>query len=238
MRAAPAAALLLAIVAAAGCAEEPEPAIVEADAITPGAWDVRGDTDYLLAWAHNLGPEQTTIAWSITSPGGLPLPDGWAVTFNPPTAGLAPLGTKQAGQRSIVYPDWAMTLMTLTLPEATPAGSVALELHAGPATRAINVTVHDARTHVSGPGSLATVQYEGRFTDTGETFDSGAFDTTLGRGETVPGFDYGLMGLAPGESRLLVIPPPFAYGYDPPPSHAKFAGKTLAFGVTITSLQG
>ena len=239
MRAALAAALLLAATAAvAGCADEPEPANVAADLVTPGAWDVRGDTDYVLAWAHNLGGEQTTIAWSITSPGGRPLPDGWAVTFNPPTAGLAPVGTKQAGQRSIVYPDWAMTLMTLTLPAGVNAGPVALELHAGPATRAINVTVHDSRTHVSGPGSQATVQYEGRFTDTGETFDSGEFDTTLGRGETVPGFDYGLMGLAPGESQVLVIPPPFAYGYDPPPSHAKFAGKTLAFGVTITSLQG
>lgn len=238
MRAPPAAALLLAgLVAGCAAADESTPQVT-ADLITPGAWDIRGDTDRVMAWAHNEGDIDTPIAWSITGAGGQPLPSGWSVTIDPLTSALAPVGTKVANGRSYAYPDWAMAMLTVTLPAGQQAGSFALELHAGPATAAVNATVHASRGAVSGPGSRVDVHYEGRFTDTGETFDEGDFPTTLGQGQTVRGFDYGLMGLAVGETAMLVIPPPFGYGYDPPPSHAKFAGKTLAFGVTITSLQG
>ncbi len=240
-RALPVAAVAAALLAAAlaGCVAKDEPAPqVAADLITPGQWDIRGDTDRVMAWAHNTGEGDAKIAWSITSAGGKPLPNGWAVTFDPLTSGLSPAGTKSANGRGYAYLDWAMTMLTLTLPAGQAAGAFALELHAGPATTPVNATVHAERGHVSGPGSQVEVQYEGRFADSGETFDDGEFPTTLGRGDTVPGFDHGLMGLAAGEQAILVIPPPFGYGYDPPPSHAQFAGKTLAFRVTITSLQG
>ena len=185
MRTLPAAALLLAGLLAGCAAGEERTPNVTADLITPGTWDIRADTDRVMAWAHNEGDADTPIAWSITG-----------------------------------------------------AGVQLQREAAGPAKTAVNATVHASRGAVSGPGSRVEVHYEGRFADTGEAFDDGDFPTTLGQGQTVRGFDYGLMGLASGETALLVIPPPFGYGYDPPPSHAKFAGKTLAFGVTLTSLQG
>ncbi|HEX2065891.1 MAG TPA: FKBP-type peptidyl-prolyl cis-trans isomerase, partial [Candidatus Thermoplasmatota archaeon] len=93
-----------------------------------------------------------------------------------------------------------------------------------------------------------TVQYDGRFEDDGSRFDDGSFDTTLGSGRTVSGFDNGLMGLAPGETATLHIPPAFAYGYDnvkPTPQQAqqgypdmtKFNGRTLVFTVTIKGMR-
>lgn len=220
----------------AGCADKGDD--VSADLITPGVWDVRGDTDHILAWVHNGGDEQASVDWSLTSANGEPLPAGWTVTFSTPSATLSPDGTKVQGARGMTYPDWARTLLTLELPQNAPAGEFALELHAGDATRDIAATVHANRVDVSGPGSKVTVQYEGRFADTGDLFDDGEFPTVLGSGGTVAGFDYGLMGLAAGETATIVIPPAFGYGYDPPRSHAKFAGETLEFKVTLTELEG
>jgi hypothetical protein len=220
----------------AGCTED-EPMTVSTAVITPGVWDIRGDTDRIMAWARNSGDADVTVAWSLTSADGA-LPDGWVVTFTAPSATLRPAGTKVSGARGYSYPDWAMTMVTLTLPAGQTAGTYDLVLHAGAAQQAVRATVHGDRTNVSGPGSRVEVHYEGRFADSGVLFDDGDFPTTLGQGQTVPGFDFGLMGLAAGETAVLVIPPPFGYGYDPPPSHAKFAGETLEFTVTLTSLEG
>lgn len=228
-------AAVLAVPLLAGCTDK-EQQELNADLITPGVWDVRGDTDHVLAWVHNDGSGETEITWSLTSDAGAPLPVGWNVTFSPLAADLSPAGTKVQGARGMTYPDWARTLITLDLPEGQAAGEFAVELHAGAATRDIALTVHAGRGDVSGPGSKVTVSYEGRFADTGEVFDDGAFPTTLGSGGTVPGFDFGLMGLAVGETATIVIPPAFGYGYDPPRSHAKFAGETLEFKVTLTEL--
>ncbi|MCA1819415.1 MAG: FKBP-type peptidyl-prolyl cis-trans isomerase [Halobacteriales archaeon] len=84
-----------------------------------------------------------------------------------------------------------------------------------------------------------TVHYDGRFEDDGSSFDDGDFPTTLGSGQTVPGFDNGLMGLAAGETAVLHIPPAFAYGYDNADGsgYEQFNGRTLKFMVTVTALQ-
>jgi peptidylprolyl isomerase len=225
----------LALVALAGCASKD--ATVTTDVITPGVWDIRADTDHILAWAHNSGDADVPIAWSLTSAGGAALPAGWNASFSPADATLSPVGSKVAASRGYSYPDWARTLITLTLPEQQGAGTFDLVLHAGEATKALKATVHADRTNVSGPGSRVEVHYEGRFHDTGEVFDDGDFPTTLGSAQTVPGFSFGLMGLAPGETATISIPPPFGYGYDDA-TRAQFLGKTLDFTVTITSLEG
>jgi FKBP-type peptidyl-prolyl cis-trans isomerase len=63
-------------------------------------------------------------------------------------------------------------------------------------------------------GDLVTVRYSGRLRE-GRTFDrSGArpFTFPLGRGQVIPGWDQGLVGMRPGGYRRLVIPPDLAYG--------------------------
>lgn len=208
---------------------------VAADMITPGEWHVGGSTDHMFAWAHNQDDTATTVTWSLTLAGGAPLPAGWNVTFSPPTATLGPDGVKGSGARP-TYPDWASTLITLQVPSGQAAGTFAAELHAGPATTAVEMEVAASRGEVSGPGSRVTVQYDGRFDD-GTRFDDGEFPTTLGSGQTVAGFDNGLMGLALNETAVLHIPPAFGYGYDNPPGrYAQFNGKTLVFTVTMKSI--
>lgn len=222
----------------AGCSGDPaEGADVTADFITPGEWNVAGSTDYMFAWAHNEGTGEQAITWSLTLADGAALPDGWQVTFDRPTATLAAEGTKGAGAGGRpTYPDWASTLITLEVPASQEAGTYEVELHAGPAVAEATLEVAAQRGNVSGPGSRVNVQYDGKFSD-GQRFDDGEFPTTLGSGQTVAGFDNGLMGLAVGETQTLVIPPAFGYGYDNPPgNYARFNGQTLHFTVTMKSI--
>lgn len=72
-------------------------------------------------------------------------------------------------------------------------------------------------------GDKVKVHYTGRL-GTGEVFDSsecgedecgcgsGPLEFTVGSGEVIPGFDNALLGMAPGESKTVVIPKGEAYG--------------------------
>lgn len=68
-------------------------------------------------------------------------------------------------------------------------------------------------------GDKVKVHYTGKLDD-GSVFDSsegGApLEFTLGQGQVIPGFDQGVVGMEPGESRTLNIPVDQAYG----PQHA------------------
>jgi len=68
-------------------------------------------------------------------------------------------------------------------------------------------------------GDKVKVHYTGKLDD-GSVFDSSEGGTplefTLGQGQVIPGFDQGVVGMEPGESRTLNIPVDQAYG----PQHA------------------
>ncbi|HEU0022681.1 MAG TPA: FKBP-type peptidyl-prolyl cis-trans isomerase, partial [Dehalococcoidia bacterium] len=68
-------------------------------------------------------------------------------------------------------------------------------------------------------GDRVKVHYTGKLDD-GTVFDSSEGGTplefTLGQGQVIPGFDRGVVGMKPGESRTLKIPVDQAYG----PQHA------------------
>ncbi len=65
------------------------------------------------------------------------------------------------------------------------------------------------------PGNIVEVRYTGRL-DSGVVFDSNVEGEPLkfevGAGVVIPGFDKAVLGLAPGESRTVKIPPEEAYG--------------------------
>ncbi len=72
-------------------------------------------------------------------------------------------------------------------------------------------------------GDRVKVHYTGRL-DTGEVFDSsecresecgcdsGPLEFTIGEGQVIPGFEQGVIGMAPGESKTVVIPVEQGYG--------------------------
>jgi peptidylprolyl isomerase len=78
-------------------------------------------------------------------------------------------------------------------------------------------------------GTRVLVEYTGSFPD-GRQFDASPagqpFDVTIGETRLIPGFTEGLMGIRPGESRLLVIPPEIGYG-------DRGAGEVVPPGATL-----
>ena len=68
---------------------------------------------------------------------------------------------------------------------------------------------------VAASGDQVRVSYVGRFAD-GSVFDSSEgqkpLEFTVGAEQVIPGFDKAVVGLKPGESRKVVVPPEDAYG--------------------------
>jgi FKBP-type peptidyl-prolyl cis-trans isomerase len=88
-------------------------------------------------------------------------------------------------------------------------------------------------------GDTVTVHYVGRL-QSGVEFDSSykqgqPFTFTIGEGRVIPGWEEGIVGMAEGGSRILVIPPRLAYGnrvVGPIP-----ANSTLVFAVELLSVE-
>ncbi|MFQ5602736.1 MAG: peptidylprolyl isomerase [bacterium] len=64
-------------------------------------------------------------------------------------------------------------------------------------------------------GDTVVVHYTGKLED-GSIFDSSIerepLQFTIGDGQLIPGFEQGIIGMAPGESKSITIPPESAYG--------------------------
>lgn len=60
-------------------------------------------------------------------------------------------------------------------------------------------------------GESLTVKYSGTYED-GTSFDSGTFTFTLGSGQTISGFDQGILGMQVGGKRKITVPPHLGYG--------------------------
>lgn len=77
-----------------------------------------------------------------------------------------------------------------------------------------DVTVGDG--DVAKPGTVALVDYVGANYSNGTVFDASygraPFAVSVGKGMVIPGWDKGLVGMAVGGKRQLVIPPDLAYG--------------------------
>ena len=81
-------------------------------------------------------------------------------------------------------------------------------------------------------GDRVILSYQGLLAS-GEQFDNGTLDFTLGAGKVIPGLERGMTGGCAGEKIVLIVPPELGYGdvkADKIP-----AGSTLYF---ITSLNG
>ena len=89
-------------------------------------------------------------------------------------------------------------------------------------------------------GSKVSVQYRGTLTD-GTEFDSSysrdntPLDFTVGAGQMIPGFDYGVRGMKQGGVRNITIPPGLGYGARAVGSIP--ANSTLIFEVTMEKVE-
>lgn len=89
-------------------------------------------------------------------------------------------------------------------------------------------------------GDTLLVHYTGTL-ENGTVFDSSIprgkpFPVTLGKGEVIPGWELGLLGMKVGEERKLVIPPELAYGKDGIPGVIP-GNATLIFDVQLLEIK-
>jgi len=90
-------------------------------------------------------------------------------------------------------------------------------------------------------GDTVSVNYTGWLQSTGKMFDSSLqagrtpFSVPVGKGEVIKGWDAGLVGMKPGETRRLIIPGEIAYGAQGSGSTIP-PNATLVFDVTLLSI--
>lgn len=194
-----------------------------------GVWHaVVAQEDHVPFWVRNSGDRQGTFDLTVEAP------EAWEVELADDSVSLG-----RGGQGG----DAAASYLTLRLQgESSPEDTVTLRVSAQDdpdveTTLTIRLGLQeDQEARVSGAGDEITISYTGSFDD-GEVFDSGSFSTTVRSGETVPGFDTGLLGIAEGETVETRFPPDLGYGYNPPQHMAQFAGEWLTFEVTVDAFE-
>jgi FK506-binding nuclear protein len=105
----------------------------------------------------------------------------------------------------------------LLLPAVACGGDPEFECLRAAVTTDSGLVMRDLRCGQGPParrGDLVTVSYIGRLRG-GRIFDASRgrpFTFPLGRGQVIPGWDVGLVGMRPGGVRRLVVPPALAFG--------------------------
>ena len=89
-------------------------------------------------------------------------------------------------------------------------------------------------------GDSVTVNYVGALYSNGKVFDASwkrheTFPFTLGKGQVIPGWDKGIVGMKVGGRRELIIPPSLGYG-DQSPDPGIAANDTLVFVVDLLKI--
>jgi len=206
--------------------------------ITPGRWDVGGMEDHILVWTENREEVPIAVHWSAAFPDGAP--DGWEVTPAEEETVVPMAGATTTGLRGeTVHRNWTWTVFTLRVPEGAAAQTARIAFSNGHESIGADVVVGASLDRVTHRDDVVDVSFNGTFADTDESFYAGSIpDIVLGSGGLVPGVDLGLFGLRVNETQTLVVPPPLAYSYDNPPTHAQFDGRWLHFTVTVDAIQG
>lgn len=83
----------------------------------------------------------------------------------------------------------------------------------------IDNTRQSACESPSKSGDLLTVHYVGTLYSNGKEFDSSRgrgdpFQFTIGQGQVIEGWEVGMLGMCPGDIRVITIPSKMAYGED------------------------
>lgn len=120
--------------------------------------------------------------------------------------------------------------LTRPKPQPAPDPTGSLEI--------VDVTVGTGDRTVEA-GDTVSVHYVGVLAESGEEFDASwnsgqAFSFTVGSGQVIEGWDQGLVGMAVGGRRRLVIPPDLAYG--PNGQGPIGPNATLVFEIDLVSI--
>jgi FKBP-type peptidyl-prolyl cis-trans isomerase len=128
-------------------------------------------------------------------------------------------------------------LPTVTVDPATGKPTIAKPSGAAPTTLVVETLIKGSGPVVAS-GQTVTVHYTGVIWASGKQFDSSwdrgaTFDTQIGTGHVIAGWDEGLVGQTVGSQVLLAIPPDKGYGASGQSSAGISGTDTLVFVVDI-----
>ncbi|MFI4860086.1 MAG: FKBP-type peptidyl-prolyl cis-trans isomerase [Phycisphaerales bacterium JB063] len=130
--------------------------------------------------------------------------------------GLA--GVRPGGQRLLFVPRGHSITGRLPGIDELPEGPYLLDVQLESVRSGVTIITEAAgEGDPAMPGDRLTLDYTASVEGQPEPFDSSrlrgrALSITLGDGAVIPGLEFGLAGIRPGETRLLTIPPYLAYG--------------------------
>jgi peptidylprolyl isomerase len=109
-----------------------------------------------------------------------------------------------------------------------------------PPTKLVTKDLKQGHGKAAKAGDQLTVNYVGVSCSTGKAFDASyprgqTFPLTLGKGQVIPGWDKGLVGMKAGGQRELIIPASLGYGAQGSPP-AILPNETLIFVVDLVKI--
>ena len=123
------------------------------------------------------------------------------------------------------------------VPDASSNGPVIeIDTTGTPPTELTVTDLTDGSGEVAEDGDIIRVSYVGRGWRSGiqvGAWESPLFEFQLGSGEVVDGFDRGIVGMAEGGRRRIVVPPELAYG---DADLGALTGDTLVFVVELVDV--
>ncbi len=127
--------------------------------------------------------------------------------------------------------------------KASPSASVAIATDSAQASSSAGLKIEDIKVGDGAQaksGDTVVVQYVGKLADGGVFDDSykhrAPFQTVLGKGQVIKGWDQGIPGMKVGGKRKLTIPPELGYGdRGSPPTIPPNA--TLTFDVELLQVK-
>lgn len=166
------------------------------------SWD-RGQTFFVQIGVGNLiqGWDQGVVGMAVGGRRALVIPSELA--YGPNGAGdVIP------ADATLTFVVDVLQVVDMTPPEVPSGVDIGAELEI------IDVTVGDGA--IVEAGDVITVNYQGSLLD-GTIFDSSwnrgqPFTTAIGVGQVIQGWDLGMVGMAEGGRRILLVPSALAYG--------------------------
>ena len=84
-------------------------------------------------------------------------------------------------------------------------------------------------------GDTVWVEYQLHLSN-GDSIGAGPFSFQTGTNATVPGFEWGVLGMRPGGQRKVVVPPVLGYGANGVPAGGIPGGAVLVFDIQLDSV--
>ena len=166
---------------------------------------------------------------------------------------VAACGGDNKSDETAATPTKTAAAQPTATPTAAPAGKVKVTgalgakpkvtitpINATPPAKLVKKDLAKGHGKKAKAGDTVTVQYDGVLYQNGSEFDASwdrgqPFSFPLGKGQVIPGWDKGVVGMKVGGRRQLIVPPDLGYGAQGQPPTIQ-PNETLIFDIDLLKI--